>query len=775
MIEHVCYRTNSLKHLEDLHLAALLHDIGKFRMRHTQPNKRHQEHSYEFVSEDFFSPCGTAFKDAIRHHHPERYPGCPPNQLQHLIEKQVILADRLSASEREDEEREREYFGQSALVSPMSRLTGNTGEYRYPLTALTLDRNTIIPEAAVEVNQQAYTALYQDFIAAFGRLTENATYAPAADYQTLVALLRKYTARMPSSTPWGQRKERSVPDISLYDHLRTTAAIAACIGRELTEAEEVEAQLGRQKEPERKICALIKGDISGIQNFLYEIPSDGAARQLRGRSFYIQLLTEVIAHYVLRTFDLPITNLILSSGGHFYILAPYTETETKLDALRQSISEKLWTLHKGDIACLLASTPITAGDFGPTHFPGKWTDVSTALHPRKQQKWSELGAQAMFENLFEPSEKKSEHWKFDTLGQKLRKAAFLVTFEVPEQPIPETPDWQSTLRAFGSEIHICTETDATPTAPSETKRVIVHSLGDQDFLKDTAKFQWQGLPVSYDFTTLPQVIAHHPDGRVADYDALANASKGAKWLGALRMDVDDLGSVFSNQKLPSATISRVVTLSDALRLFFEGYVPELCRAYNAKQPQEILELIYAGGDDLFLVGGWSALPEIATKLRSEFRDFVTGDHVTLSGGIAIEHKKYPLYQFAEQSGEAEKSAKSLDGKNAISFLRKPMQWKDFKNVCNWHERFLDAVRAHRDPIPHGLLTRLDQIYADEERWAWRSIYYFHRLKERYKGQTDFLDALKSELNHSPSTPFPLKDVIHIITRWTALNVRSKEE
>ena len=770
-----------MTHLEDLHLAALLHDIGKFRMRHTQPNKRHQEHSYEFVSQEFFSSCGTAFTDAIRHHHPEHYPGCPPDQLQYLIEKQVILADRLSASEREDEEREREDF---ALVSPMSRLTGSTNnEYCYPLTALTLDRNTIIPKASVEGNQQAYTALWQDFIEAFGTLTENATYAPAAHYQTIVALLRKYTARMPSS----QHKEHSDPDISLYDHLRTTAAIAACIGRELTEAEDVEAQLDSPKDPERKnqkICALIKGDISGIQNFLYEIPSDGAARQLRGRSFYIQLLTEVIAHYVLRTFKLPITNLILSSGGHFYILAPYTETETKLDALRQSISEKLWTLHKGDIACLLASTPITADDFAPTHFPDKWRDVSTAVHPRKQRKWSELGHQAMFENLFEPSEKKSEDWKFDTLGRELSNAAFLVTFDVPEQPIPETPEWQSTFRAFGSEIHICTQTDPTPTAPPGTKRATVYSLGDQDFLKDTAKFQWQGIPVSYDFTTLPQVIAHNPDGDVADYDDLANASKGTKWLGALRMDVDDLGTVFSNQKIGNATLSRLATLSDALRLFFEGYVPELCRAYNAEQPKEILELIYAGGDDLFLVGGWSALPEIAEKLRSEFRAFVTGNHVTLSGGIAIEHRKYPLYQFAEQSGEAEKDAKRLSQlntegkpvkKNAISFLRTPMSWEDFDYVSKWHQTFLGALTTDR-PLPHGMLTRLNQIYSPQElkgsRWAWRSLYYFSRLEDRYQAHHDFIEDLRRELNQA--SPDRLKKFIDVVTRWTALKIRETQ-
>ena len=280
-----------------------------------------------------------------------------------------------------------------------------------------------------------------------------------------------------------------------------------------------------------------------------------------------------------------------------------------------------------------------------------------------------------------------------------------------------------------------------------------------------------------------------PDGRVADYDALANASKGAKWLGALRMDVDDLGTVFSNEKIGNATLSRVATLSDALRLFFESYVPELCRAYNAEQPKEILELIYAGGDDLFLVGGWSALPEIAEKLRSEFRHFVTGNHVTLSGGIAIEHRKYPLYQFAEQSGEAEKDAKRLSQvnaegkpvkKNAISFLRTPMSWEDFDYVSKWHQTFLEVLTTDR-PLPHGMLTRLNQIYSPQERkpqerkrkrWAWRSLYYFSRLEDRYRTHHDFIEDLRRELNQA--SPPRLKKFIGVVTRWTALKIRETQ-
>ena len=770
-----------MKSLEHLHLAALLHDIGKFRQRATDRYKPHQEHSYEFVNEDFadfFSPCGNAFKNAIRHHHRA------PDRLQHLTEKQVILADRLSATEREDEEREGEDFVESALVSPLSRLEGATQEYHYALKALNLARDTVIPVETPDINRDTYEKLWKDFKKTFGKITEGKHYTPA-HYQTIVALLHKYTARIPSATPWEQSKEKSVPDISLYDHLRTTAAIAACIGRELTEID-VDALFPKPQDSDQNISALIKGDISGIQNFLYQILSDGAANQLRGRSFYLQLLTESIAHYVLEQFELPITNLLLASGGHFYILAPDTEAKTKLDSIRQNISKKLWELHKGDLACILAGISIKARDFGPKNFPDKWKAVSEKVEERKQKKWAEMGTQDMFETLFEPHEEPHQNrenpWKFDDLGKKLRAPKYLVTFDVPVSAVPEKPDWCDALKAFGIEVRLCENIDEKVEKPEHANNAVIYRLSNTDFLTDEGleNFQWESCPASYDFRIFRPVIAYrhdtHDAEKIADYDYLAEASEGVHWLGALRMDVDDLGTVFTD-KLGNATISRLATLSEAFRLFFEGYVPELCRQYNKKRDHEILELIYAGGDDLFLVGGWSALPDIAERIRSEFRHFVTGDHVTLSGGIAIEHKKYPLYQFAAQSGEAEKTAKGLDKKNAITFLQKPMKWQVFAEVRNWHQKFVDALTG-QDPLPRDLLTRLSQIYSEKElkehRWAWRSLYYFHRLQERYKydAQKTFLRELKRELNHQDSSQFR-EELIHIITRSTALRIRNR--
>ena len=62
---------------------------------------------------------------------------------------------------------------------------------------------------------------------------------------------------------------------------------------------------------------LISGDISGIQNFIYTIPSKGALKSLRGRSFYLEILMEQIVDELLDALQLTRANLIYNGGGHF--------------------------------------------------------------------------------------------------------------------------------------------------------------------------------------------------------------------------------------------------------------------------------------------------------------------------------------------------------------------------------------------------------------------------------------------------------------------------
>ena len=766
-----------LQDIERLQLAALLHDIGKFRQRRTTgPTVSHQKQGWEFVTEDFrgfFYPCGADLSDAILNHHERR-------QTKE-IEKQVTLADWLSAKEREGEQREQEAPSHAALVSIMSRLKisdkSQPPELRYDLNPLDIRRETIFPTEDGSADPNRYAELWDEFTRELQRLAGERGYQ-SADYRTLVALLHKYTARMPSATPWEEGAERTVPDVSLYDHLRTTAAIAACIYREIT-PDDLDGHLHKSPEfAKQSLCALLKGDISGIQKFLYRIKSEGASRELRGRSFYLQLLTEAIALWILRQFDLPITNLLLASGGHFYLLLPYREAIEQIDALRIEIAKKLWKAHREELSVVLAGIPVTAKNF--EKFSSKWNLVSEEINRRKQTKWRELPKEIMFDLFFTPRDEwETENYGFPELGRKLRDAQHLVTFEIPEQSISEEPDWRAIIGSFGLKVHLVDKSENKPAPPTDTTRATVYRLDSTNFLSDEilGSFRWDDLPVSYDFRLLPQVIPRRPGGDgVADFDQLADASEGTKWLGVLRMDVDNLGGLFRDGLGESATISRMSTLSESVRLFFEGYIPQLCRDYNRCHTPEILELIYAGGDDLFLVGGWSALPQIAHQIRDEFRAFVGGEHVTLSGGIAIEHKKYPLYQLANDAGDALDNAKQKE-KDALNFLQKQMAWEQFNRVDEWHKRLLKAVSGEK-PLPSSFLTRLSEIHnlyeSDKEgqrKWAWRLIYHLGRAKQMYKNHTDLIDDLRRGLVVNHSEEGELLQFLRVIVRWTTLRTR----
>jgi CRISPR-associated protein Csm1 len=68
---------------------------------------------------------------------------------------------------------------------------------------------------------------------------------------------------------------------------------------------------------------LVCGDFSGIQDFIYNIVSAGAARGLRGRSFYIQLLVRWgVGISVTPVGVVSNCTRIYSSGGKFYLLLP---------------------------------------------------------------------------------------------------------------------------------------------------------------------------------------------------------------------------------------------------------------------------------------------------------------------------------------------------------------------------------------------------------------------------------------------------------------------
>lgn len=815
-------------------LAALFHDIGKCGQRAESNTARsHAELGSEFISSvlsEYLGEYTGPVSAAIANHH--------QTESEDDFVKLVAVADRLSMKEVSDETHQcvamtallpqlgaQSEGGQWGYI-PDTLQPHNQQHGRYPLA--------IFPQENPQATSRQYENLWQALQRALQQFANGRSYQ-SIDFITLNALLHNFLSRVPAEGPGGSL------DISLYDHLKTTAAIAACLQQELDRNRLNGLYKQEPDEMAKPVCALVKGDISGTQDFLYLLTSSGAARGLRGRSFYLQLLTEAIAFWILRRFDLPIVNLLLAAGGHFYLLVPYQKGTELIGDLRQKIARRLWTAHQGDLSLTIDFAPVSALDFleseNETAFSSKWDEVSRKTNIRKQKKWIDLDVEQMVSGLFTPYQAGRTdsdqcqvchgEWRsgtdalegdvrkcrrcseFEKLGNELRYPSHLLLFEVQEQDPSRNCDWKSTLRAFGFKARIAQD-NQRPDAPSDAKSAIVYTFAlPDDFPMNMTHFQWEGFPVAYDFRLLagatPQKINDRGQQVICEFSDLANASEGVKWLGVLRMDVDSLGELFKTGLGTRASISRVATLSEALRLFFEGWVTQLSQQYNrhAQGEKDALYLIYAGGDDLFVVGAWSILPELAKEIRDDFRKFIGGDHITLSGGIAIEHQKFPLYQLAEDAKEAlDGKAKELKRngkeKDAICFLQTALGWEQFEKIRSWqiHLRAMLKPEADVKALPRAFITRMAEIYAIYDtnrrhvirsrstqtseqfhemihyhRWQWRLVYQLHRFADRYKHFETTIDEFQGELKKQGG----IIDYLHILARWTELLTREEHK
>ena len=179
-----------------------------------------------------------------------------------------------------------------------------------------------------------------------------------------------------------------------------------------------------------------------------------------------------------------------------------------------------------------------------------------------------------------------------------------------------------------------------------------------------------------------------PEETTASFTGLASAACGADLIGCLRMDVDDLGKIFS-EHLCRFDIVVLAHLSRMLNLFFKVYLNKICAGElgaddsgSTIDPTDLTEkkytkngeteedreklkkrrgekgrnvsVIYAGGDDLFIVGAWDEVAELAYDIQACFARF---SGLGISGGLTLHKAKFPLYQMARLGGEAEREAK----------------------------------------------------------------------------------------------------------------------
>jgi CRISPR-associated protein Csm1 len=299
------------------------------------------------------------------------------------------------------------------------------------------------------------------------------------------------------------------------------------------------------------------------------------------------------------------------------------------------------------------------------------------------------------------------------------------------------------------------------------------------------------------------------------YEEVIENGKGIDRLGVLRLDVDNLGKIFKDGLGNKATFGRVVQLSAMLDFFFSSYINKLSTLYwsvakgidNKKtvdnlKIKDLIEIVYSGGDDVFIVGHWSLLPDIALWINSQFKQYTCGNpNFSVSAGIYLFDDKYPIYKAALETGEYENNAKKKGRenrevnvqakKNGICFLDKetPISWEDFGIVRNHVKTFYEWIETGKlnddgelKKISKGLISRFYSIYEEYKigkyqnwaKWRWRAAYSLNRLGKQYKQYQKEIENFSAELFISNKTEQELINMLYIIANWTDLLTRKKE-
>ena len=764
-------------------LAGLLHDVGKLEQRarsdpwlnapgiEREGQPVHATWTTYFIQNNVPEPYRKAAYAGAYHHQPERSPA----EDQGLSEL-VALADKLSAGERADAQEMGSKLPQQ-MVTIFDRLavmdqSKQEGWHYLPLEELALKDQAIFP--GKQMDKAKTLESYEQLRDALQQAARFDPGDPQAYLENLLGAMQTTTWCVPSAY------YHSLPDVSLFDHSRMTAALATCLVE--LEPAQISALLqavrqqfsGQVSQDEKDLLdnpavLLIGGDISGVQDFIYTISSKNAARTLRGRSFYLQLLTEAVLRFVLQRLDLPYTNVIYSGGGHFFLLAPLSATDL-LPGIQSEITYKLLRHHGPSLYLALTGQPIPASGFRIGQFPVYWSGMHRSLAQAKQQRYTELGSE-LYNQVFavpqtggNPDQTCSvcgeDHRKVTALdvdreeqsrictlcssfdeqiGRRLPQSAFVALgLTQPQQTEPGTA--ADVLLEFGMKVQFLEDQSDQISLP-DVQRVVLWALEDPI----------RGWPV----------VDSHPSSHLLRYtvnriprmtfDQLQDqVNSGFKRLGVLRMDVDNLGLIFSEGfGLPEdpqncATLARLSTLSFQISLYFEGWVKKLCEDRAGK-----IYAVYAGGDDLFLIGPWDVMPALAQDIHTDFKRYTAGHPgLHISGGLAFIGGKYPVYQAARDAEQAERQAKNMPGKNAFSFLGQAWSWDAFQNLADDQARLIRLVsKKDQQPDslegPQAILGVLRKLAAGEARaaeksarpvwgsWMWMGAYQLKRMAERY--------------------------------------------
>ncbi|ATV68996.1 type III-A CRISPR-associated protein Cas10/Csm1 [Fusobacterium pseudoperiodonticum] len=516
------------------------------------------------------------------------------------------------------------------------------------------------------------------------------------------------------------------PDVSYYDHVKLTAAVAACfyLYDKEKEIKDYKKEYFSKADRNTKKFLLVSGEFSGIQNFIYTISSKMAMKSLRGRSFYLELFAEHIIDEILSELELSRVNLLYSGGSHFYLLLPNTEKSKEvLEQYKEKINSFILEKIGPIIYFEMVYTETSAEELGN----GLSKDV------KDENKIGEL----FKKTSAKVSKEKLNRYSLDQLKELLDEDSSIneIKSYTKECNICKKAEDEKILennaKHFGDEDGIelcdsckgyinlgkdisklyhtndkfviekdCEKFEKGVIFPKYLEGYISILINDKNYiLKNMDKIhRYYAINSNYTGDKLCKniwvgnynITVKDESGKenLIEFKNLVKKSKGIERLAVFRADVDNLGTLFqsgfenkdSKEPYKNVTLSKSVVLSRYLSDFFKRKINLILEKKDAiKDTNELFKkycdiicednsnprdivIVYSGGDDVFAIGTWNDIIEFSVDLRTAFKEF-TNDKITLSAGIGFFYENYPIHQMAEKTGNLESLAKANKDSN----------------------------------------------------------------------------------------------------------------
>lgn len=760
-----------------LAIGALLHDIGKLLYRYND-GRNHSRSGYEYLK-DVVNIEDREILEQVLYHHASLLKNAriENNSLAYI----TYIADNIaSASDRRKTQEEESGFDREMSLQSIFNLL-NCNDEKLCYSPEQLNENINYPTSvSTGFDEVFYGKIVNEIENNLRGITWDNNYL-----NSLLEVLEVQLSYIPSST-----MKSEVADISLYDHVKLTAAIAASIKEWLDEnnISDYKETLfkGASGFYDKKVFLLFSMDMSGIQDFIYTIASKNALRMLRSRSFYLEIFMENLIDELLDYIGMSRANLIYSGGGHAYIITANTENiKQKIAEFELKINE--WMLDEFKTALFLGC--------------GYAECSANELHNEPEGTYRQI-----FKNVSKMiSQKKMKRYsaaqiiKLNSTGKKdgtrecrvCRRASKLLEDDDICSVCNAMIDMSQNILYKG--FYIVTENPNDKTAlplpfgrylVADNRKELLEKMkqDDSSYIRAYTKNKsYTGFKVVKNLWVGDYTLGD-------SFEELAKKSEGINRIAVFRADVDNLGDAFVNGFASKKygekymTISRTATFSRKMSMFFKyhiNYILENGEFYIADKKEEErgkrnATIVYSGGDDVFVVGSWDDVVGFAVDLQKSLKEF-SQDTLTISGGIGIYPAKYPINNMARLTGELEECSKKYRNevtkqeKNAITLFTPPQEksgnnslsltqdmtfsWKDFENnvvkiKLNFIKKFFMKTPEKGKAFLYRILELIRGMEDDKINLA-RLAYTLARLEEALKKDKK-ADQIK-EINFFSST------------------------